>query len=410
MNIPYTIRQTSTDNAHSAISSKSKDKQIDWFVYHPSVSISSYLLKKHPEFINEYSWIKTTSVSDRDMSISFDNTGIPHQIDTANKQIEVYFQASQALYDACINNDEEKVKFLLEKGANPNQVGNWIVSKEEKDLITNGKANMVPLEKAKFPLVEALRAYAFFHLNTINIIKMLIKHGADVNISDEVLSLSIHSKDNSLISMLMEKGAKSSEALSAAVAVGMYEIVPVLLNNMECDINLVFNVLQSKIANMLGKFPIWSSSFPEEITEFDYNDDYKLWSDENEINKIKCTGIPQYLLDFLLTNQEAKFPYNPTNTLYSNKQQITFISAIKKVYHVNGVRVVLLNEDEGTNGNNVYGVRNGRIIWRIKDNKSSKWDSKVYVSAERIGDNKLKLKDMNNISVIINTETGEQIK
>jgi len=102
------------------------------------------------------------------------------------------------------------------------------------------------------------------------------------------------------------------------------------------------------------------------------------------------------------------------NNLYTNGRELSFSHRIEKVLETKDILIVLLDTDpiDEESYNNVYGVKQGNIIWQVEDARNIFKESEIsysYTLAKIIDDNKILLTDFNGIQIIVDTNTGKII-
>ena len=103
------------------------------------------------------------------------------------------------------------------------------------------------------------------------------------------------------------------------------------------------------------------------------------------------------------------------NILNTNNKIIEFEHSIEKIIEIDDILVVLLDLDPLNDDiiNNVYGVKDGSIIWQVEDARNIFVDSPIsysYTLARLTENNTILLTDFNGIEVSIDYHTGKIIR
>lgn len=102
------------------------------------------------------------------------------------------------------------------------------------------------------------------------------------------------------------------------------------------------------------------------------------------------------------------------NNLYTNGQELSFSHRIEKVLETKDTLIVLLDIDplDEDSYNNVYGVKQGNIVWQVEDAHNVFTESEIsysYTLAKKVDDDKILLTDFNGIQIMVDSNTGKII-
>ena len=105
-----------------------------------------------------------------------------------------------------------------------------------------------------------------------------------------------------------------------------------------------------------------------------------------------------------------------SNVLNINGETITFQHDIETILQIQNNILVLLDVDgsasEADTANNVFGVKNGKIVWQVEDARNYIKNcpfSFSYTLMRQIDDEKVMLTDFNGFRILIDSNTGKII-
>ena len=165
------IQSTSVEEAKKIIACEEKNDKFKWFIYHPSVEICALLLKTHPKFLNHFIWTKENVNSDERTSM------LPPKY---------FYYGENALGDACSNGNVEKVKFLINHGADINSPCKFIsIPQSERKFVFENISRLKANQKV-YPLFATFNGYKGTPKARVDIIKLLLENGLDLNCKGEI--------------------------------------------------------------------------------------------------------------------------------------------------------------------------------------------------------------------------------